>query len=127
MGGPTDASSTSARVFRVTVRSRFRDLSDETRRYLARTQPEHDIFVSAYTAEGTFTYDERIHFFNLRYEVRIDPVAHPDEPDPAALAATTAEVEAEQFLRTMGFGHHPLKVDVVDASAIWSSLPPDRR
>ena len=60
----------SDRVHRVTVRGRFHQLTDEARRYLVTAQPEHDIFVSAFTAEGTFTYDERIAFFNLRYEIR---------------------------------------------------------
>ena len=118
-----DAGSTydTARVFRVTVRGRFRDLSDAARQYLVRAQPEHDIFVSAYTVEGTFTYDKPVQFFNLRYEVRlIDADVAGD--DPAAVAATTAELEAEQFLRTMGFGHHPLKVDVVDMAAMWNSV-----
>jgi len=101
------------RVHRVTVRGRFRDLSDESRRYLARHQTEHDIFVSAYTVEGTLTYDERILFFNLRYEIRCTT-----DLDPALVALT----EAETFLRTMGFGHTELKADVVDVSAIWDDV-----
>ena len=32
---------------------------------------QHDIFVSAFTAVGTFTYDPPLVAFNLRYEVRI--------------------------------------------------------
>ncbi|MCX6519288.1 MAG: DUF6204 family protein [Actinobacteria bacterium] len=104
------------RVHRVTVRGRFRDLDERARQYLVRAQPEHDIFVSAYTPEGTFTYDDRIQFFNLRYEVR---AASADD------AAVTGEVEAEAFLRTMGFGHGDLKVDVVDVSAIWDGVQRD--
>ncbi len=38
------------RVFRVTVRGRFNDLTDEGRRQLVSTQEEHDILESAYTA-----------------------------------------------------------------------------
>ena len=104
------------RVHRVTVRGRFRDLSEAARQYLVRSTAEHDIFVSAYTPEGTFTYDERIQFFNLRYEVR---AASADD------AAVVGEVEAEAFLRTMGFGHGDLKVDVVDVSAIWDGVQRD--
>jgi len=104
---------TDERVHRVTVRGRFRDLDDKARQYLVRAQPEHDVFVSAFTPEGTFTYDDRIQFFNLRYEVR---AADSDE------AAVVGEVEAEAFLRTMGFGHGDLKVDVVDVSAIWDDV-----
>ncbi len=104
------------RVFRVTVRGRFSDLTEQSRQYLVGAQPEHDLFVSAFTPEGTFTYDARIQFFNLRYEIRCGG------DDPQALAAVTAEVEAETFLRTMGFGHRALSVDVVDASAIWDGV-----
>jgi len=98
------------RTYRVTIRGRFANLTDEARRYLVQAQPEHDIFVSAFTVEGTFTYDERISFFNLRYEVKcgID-----DGPSAIALA------EAAQFLRTMGFGHTPLKAEPFDVSAVW--------
>jgi hypothetical protein len=103
-------------VHRVTVRGRFRNLDERARQYLVRAQPEHDIFVAAYTAEGTFTYDDRIQFFNLRYEVR---AASADD------AAVAGELEAEAFLRTMGFGHGDLKVDVVDVSAIWDGVQRD--
>lgn len=101
------------RVYRVTVRGRFRDLGDEQRRYLVRTQPEHDIFVSAFTPEGTFTYDDRIAFFNLRYEVRAASEAD---------AATAGTSEAEAFLRTMRFGFTNLKANVLDVSAIWDDV-----
>ena len=104
------------RVHRVTVRGQFRDLSEQSRQFLVRSKADHDIFVSAYTPEGTFTYDDRIQFFNLRYEIRCGG------DDPIGLAAMTGEVEAETFLRTMGFGHSELKVDVVDVSAIWDGV-----
>lgn len=103
-----------SQVHRVTVRGRFHQLSDQARQYLASAQPEHDIFVSAYTEEGTFTYDERIAFFNLRYEVR--------GADDDAAAGAAGLHEAEMFLHTMGFGFQHLKVDVVDASAIWADV-----
>ena len=111
MDGMTDE-----RIHRVTVRGRFVGLTDQARQYLVRAQPEHDIFVSAFTPEGTFTYDERIAFFNLRYEVRSGGER------AAADAGDTAVLEAEQFLSTMGFGHGPLKADVVDATAIWDDV-----
>jgi Family of unknown function (DUF6204) len=107
------------RVHRVTVRGRFRDLDERSRQYLVRAQPDHDVFVSAYTSEGTFTYDERIQFFNLRYEIRAGGA------EASAEAAMAGELEAEAFLRTMGFGHGDLKVDVVDVSAIWDDVQGD--
>jgi hypothetical protein len=105
---------TEGRVHRATVRGRFAGLTDEARRYLVTAQPEHDIFVSAYTSEGTFTYDERILFFNLRYEIR-------STGDRDAVAQS-ARREAETFLRTMKFGYEKLSVDVVDVSQIWDRV-----
>jgi hypothetical protein len=103
---------TSTRVFRVTVRGRFADLSEQARAYLVRTQTEHDIFRSAYTPEGTFTYDAAIAFFNLRYELRAAG------PDAAELVELEGIDEAEQFLSTMGFGYTALKATVTDMSAM---------
>ena len=100
------------RVYRVTVRGKFGSLDEATHAYLAREQPEHDIFKSAYTAEGTFTYDERIQFFNLRYEIHCD--GESDGPE------TLARQEAERFLRTLKILHEITKVSVVDTSSMWS-------
>lgn len=101
----------SERVYRVTARGRFKDLSEQARSYLLKVQPEHDIFRSAFTAEGTFTYDEKIQFFNLRYEVRT--------PEGSEAAGLIAQKEAELFLKTLGYSTHPLKMSVVDAFAMW--------
>lgn len=109
------------RVFRVTVRGRFRDLSEEARRYLVGAQAEHDILKSAYSSEGTFTYDSKIDFFNLRCETR------PDGLNPDESAAAHGLREAETFLRTMRLGYRDLKVDVVDMSAIWADVDLRRR
>ncbi len=108
-------SAISERVFRVTVRGQFDGLTDEARRYLAAAQAEHDIFVSAYTPEGTFTYDAKLDFFNLRYELRISG------DDRSTRAEAAGLVEAETFLRTMQFGFRNLRVTVVDTSAIWAA------
>lgn len=108
----------SERVFRVTVRGRFGELSDTARRYLQAHAHEHDIFLSAYTAEGTLTYDSHIAFFNLRYEIRGEGGA--DDAGASGL------VEAEGFLSTMGFTHRGLKATVVDVAAIWDAPPNSR-
>ena len=47
-------------MYRVTVRGRFAALDDTKRSFLKRTQPEHDLFKSAFTPEGTFTFDEMV-------------------------------------------------------------------
>ncbi|HQZ33022.1 MAG TPA: DUF6204 family protein [Ilumatobacteraceae bacterium] len=106
----------SPRVFRVTVRGRFALLSDPAHRYLAAAQQEHDIFTSAYTPEGTFTYDAKLDFFNLRYEIRSSA------DQPADDAAQRGMDEASLFLGTMKFGYRDLRVDVVDMTAMWDSV-----
>lgn len=102
----------SIRVFRVTVRGQFGELSEQSRAFLARSQPDHDIFLAAYTPEGTFTYDAAIAFFNLRYELRASG------PDAAELVELEALDEAERFLATMGFTSKKLRANVVDMSTM---------
>ena len=102
------------RVFRVTVRGRFLDLTAKARSYLVGGVDEHDIMKSGYTGEGTFTYDKRIDFFNFRYEVRVGG------DDPETAAHVHGLVETEGFLNTMGFGFRDLKVTLVDMSAMWA-------
>jgi hypothetical protein len=110
-------STVGGRVFRVTVRGQFAGLTDEAHRYLVAAQAEHDIFVSAYTPEGTFTYDSRLSFFNLRYELRSTAA------DAVADVSALGLAEAELFLRTMKFGNKNVRVtDVVDATAIWDDV-----
>lgn len=100
-------------IFRVTVRGQFDALDEKSRARLIREQPDHDIFKSAYTTEGTFTYDKDVLFFNLRYEVRT--------AEGSAAAESTGVREAELFLRTLGFGFKKLKVNVVDTSTAWQN------
>ncbi len=97
-------------TFRVTIRGRFHHLTARASAYLFAERAEHDIFVSAYTSEGSLTYDDRIDFFSLRYECRAAD---------AEAAASQCLDEAERFLDTMGFGHRDLRVNVVDLSAMW--------
>jgi hypothetical protein len=104
------------RVFRVTVRGRFAELTEQSRAYLLRAQADHDIFLSAYTPEGTFTYDAAIAFFNLRYELRASGT------DAAELVELEALDEAGRFLATMGFGSKKLRADVVDMSTMTNDL-----
>ena len=107
-------------VFRVTVRGQFSELTEQSRAFLVRSQPDHDIFLSAYTSEGTFTYDAAIAFFNLRYELRASG------PDAAELVELEALDEAARFLATMGFASKNLRAKVVDTSALIDKLRPPR-
>jgi hypothetical protein len=100
------------RVFRVTVRGQFTELTEQARAFLVRALADHDILRSAYTPEGTFTYDKALTFFNLRYELRASG------PDATGLVELEALDEAERFLATMGFGAKRLRADVVDMSSM---------
>ena len=99
-------------MFRVTVRGQFFELTEQSRAFLSRSQPDHDIFQSAYTPEGTFTYDAAIAFFNLRYELRASG------PDAVELVELEALDEAERFLATMGFTWKNLRANAVDMSTL---------
>jgi len=105
-------------VYRVTVRGRFEGLDERTRARLLAAVDEHDIFVSAYTVEGTFTYDHKLEFFNLRYEVRLNGASASEKE-----AADVGLREAEEFLRTLGYGHKGLRAKAVDMATMWT--PPD--
>ena len=110
---------TEGRVYRVTVRGRFFELGDDVRAWLTDAVEDHDITKSAYTPEGTFTYDKNIYSFNLRYEIRLKT------DQPADLACAAGLREAELFLRTLDIGHRDLRATATDMSTIWDEV--DRR
>ncbi len=105
-------------VYRVTVRGQFKGLSDRSRAWLGASAAEHDIFLSAFTPEGTFTYDVHLRAFNLRYEVRLKDEHETTAEDPAAVATK----EAELFLGTMGIGHGPLRAAVMDMNEMTARV-----
>lgn len=100
------------RVYRVTVRGQFSELTEAARAYLVASASEHDIFVSSFTEEGTFTYDSALQFFNFRYELRLAD----DVPEQVAL--DTALVETELFLATMKIGFTGLRAAAMDMTAM---------
>lgn len=110
-----------AGIYRVTVKGKFEQLSEQAMKYLRTAAPDHTRFKSAYTAEGTFVYDADVKFFSLRYEVRIDRTETPHAPADAAAEAALAE--AQTFMTTMGFAHGELNVSVVDLATMWESAP----
>ena len=100
-------------TFRVTIRGRFDKLSEQARAYLVGAQDEHDIFKSGFTREGTFTYDSKIDFFNLRYEVRVRG------ENASEAAASQALGNAAGFLSTLRIGFRDLRATSMDMSAMW--------
>jgi hypothetical protein len=105
-----------ARIYRVVVRGQFADLDADVRAGLVAEAAEHDIFRSAFTGDGTFTYDERLVAFNLRYEVR-----EPDDTPPGATDRVMAETmeRASTWLTSVGIAHKHLRATATDQSAMW--------
>jgi len=102
----------------VTVRGRFGELAAARRADLAAAQPDHDIFVSAYTEDGTLTYDDRLDFFNMRFEVRVpDDAGSVGPPDQEAAERGLAMTEAR--LAHAELTHRGLKANVVDMASVW--------
>ena len=109
------------KIYRAVVRGHFSDLDDATRRALVEVADEHTYFDSAFTSDGTFTYDEGLVAFNLRYEMRFVPA---DPSDPAD-TVTEQEVEtaamerASGWLESKAYGHKHLTVSVTDMASMW--------
>ena len=108
-----------ASIYRVVVRGQFADLAEEQRAALLAEVTDHEIFKAAYTEWGTFTYDERLQFFQFRYEVRVDNEAASDGPAPidVGLARTTTQLD------DWGIGHKHLRATATDLSSVWSASP----
>jgi Family of unknown function (DUF6204) len=103
----------------VTVRGHFHELSESARRFLVSSAAEHDIFLSKFTEEGTFTYEPNLVAFNFRYELRAAGV------DAEEVAKQRAIDESVAFLKTMGIGHRHVSGKAMDMSAMWDRA--DRR
>ena len=103
----------SLHVYRITVRGQFRDLTPANKVSLRAEVDDHDIFASAFTAVGTFTYDFALVAFNLRYEVRIRG------EDPSLLAEEQARRQAVEFLTERGLSHRLIRVEVMDMAEVW--------
>ena len=103
-------------VHRVVVRGQFADLTDDQRTALLAEVDDHDIFRSAFTEWGTFTYDEQLINFNLRYEVRIDDQADDGPSDPAEVGLA----KARATLADWGLGAKHLRATAADMAAMWT-------
>jgi len=100
------------RVFRVVVRGHFDGLTEDQRRALLAESDDHDYLRSAFTADGTFTYDRRLVAFNLRYEVRVDE----EGDDPVAVGLDHARSD----LASWGLRAKHLRATAVDMADVWS-------
>jgi hypothetical protein len=97
----------STRTYRVIVRGVFDGLDDDQRAQLLERAAAHDIFSSAFTAEGTLTYDRSLSAFSHRVVVRVD--GGPDESDDAHAAG---ELSAMERLDADGLGYRNVRSTV---------------
>lgn len=95
------------RTYRVLVTGQFGALDPDRREQLHHEQPAHDVFSSAFTRAGTFTYTPSLTRFTLRYllEIAEDSAAAADEA-----ALVEGELLAADFLESRGLSHKPLVV-----------------
>ncbi len=105
-------------IYRVVVRGQFADLDDHTRARLLEEAPDHDVFRSSFTADGTFTYDTRLVSWNLRYELRVadDPDGSPVDAEEAAARCLT---RAEAWLDSVELGHKHVRATATDMASMW--------
>jgi hypothetical protein len=85
-------------------------LTPAIRAQLLDEQAEHDLVLSAFTPEGTFTYTPTLTRFTLRYLLEVSE-EWAAEADDAALVE--GELLAAQFLESRGINHKPLTVTAV--------------
>ncbi len=103
------------KIYRVIVRGQFGDLAEADRTRLLAEADEHSYLRSAFTADGTFTYDERLVAFNLRYEVRDSS----DELDSAAIGEAAVE-RAAAWLAQQEIDNKRLRSEVTDMATMWT-------
>ncbi|MEU9077483.1 DUF6204 family protein [Kitasatospora sp. NPDC004745] len=99
------------RTFRITVRGVFDGLSAEQRAELLARAPEHDVLRAAFTPEGHLSYDLAARTaFTFRF---LDS----GEAEEDVLAATErAELAAQEWLTTRGYGYKNLRSLAEDLS-----------
>jgi hypothetical protein len=111
------------RTYRVQVTGQFAGLTPAVSAQLRDEQAEHDLFLSAFTSAGTFTYTPTLTRFTLRYLLEVSE-------DSAAEADEAAEVEGEllaaQFLESRGVTHKPLAVTAVCMDDVKVKRRPNR-
>jgi hypothetical protein len=105
------------RIYRVTVRGQFEQLSQGQSRILANHAASHDVTAAAYTPQGTFIYDEIHRAFSFRYEIRVED----DDRTLADEAAVAGGLElARSYLDEVQLPHKRLRASAVNMADVWS-------
>jgi hypothetical protein len=106
------------RIFRVTVRGWFRDLTDAQRASLLAVADEHDVVsVGAFTEAGTLTYERSLHTFTFRVQLRVTDGA---ATDPVGLVSEQATALAMSRVALLGVEHRDVRATAQDMADIWS-------
>jgi hypothetical protein len=99
------------------VRGHFQGLDAEQRTNLVAEAPNYDIFKSAYTANGTLTYEPNLVAFSFRYEVR-DSDDAPEGAERRVIEVAVAKARAS--LDAMGVDYRHLRATATDMATVWS-------
>jgi hypothetical protein len=109
----------STRIYRVVVRGHFHGLDDEQRANLRAAAPDYEIFKSAYTRDGTLTYEPNLVAFSFRYELR-DADETLSEAEAQVAVSEVAMEKARESLAAMGVDHRHLRTTVTNMANVWS-------
>ncbi|KAA2265715.1 hypothetical protein F0L68_03850 [Solihabitans fulvus] len=100
------------RDFRVKVRGRFDQLTEQSRATLLAEAAEHDVLNAGFSQEGTFCYRPDLVAFTFRFLISATG------EDAADAAEVQAELRAAEVLAAAGHGYRDLRVDALDVADI---------
>lgn len=103
------------KIYRSVVRGQFDKPDDATRSLLLQRQDDHHYLKSAFTKQGTLTYDHQLVAFNVRFEIRRKDDENNDEDTLKQLALETAA----ELLDAYGYPHKKLRASITDMADMW--------
>ncbi len=107
------------RIYRVVVRGHFHGLDEEQRANLRAAAADHEIFKSAYTRDGTLTYEPNLVAFSFRYEMR-EPDDTLSDAEAESAVIDAAKAKARASLDVMGVEHRHLRATATNMADVWS-------
>lgn len=103
------------RIFRVTVRGWFRDLTEAQRAALLEVAVDHDVVsVGAFTETGTLTYERSLHTFTFRVQLR----AEGEDAEEVVLQHATGM--AMDRVTELGVEHRDVRAAAHDMADVWT-------
>jgi hypothetical protein len=106
------------RIFRVVVRGHFDRLDDGQRAVLLAEAENYEIFKSAYTADGTLTYEPNLVAFSFRYELRDS--GDDDVATAEARVVEAAMTKARASLAVMAVDYKHLRASATNMADVWT-------